>query len=122
MARVVEGSGLEHDLPLEQVLVGQRLRVRPGEKIPTDGLVLEGSTTVDESLITGESVPVEKQPGDRLIGGAVNGNGALLMRAERVGSQTMLAQIVRLVAEAQRSRAPIQRLADRVAAVLFPPW
>jgi Cu+-exporting ATPase len=119
-ARLVEADGTERDLPLDQLVAGQNLRVRPGEKIPADGVVLEGSSTVDESLITGESIPVEKQPGDRLIGASLNGNGALLMRAEQVGSATMLAQIVRLVAEAQRSRAPIQRLADRVSAVFVP--
>jgi Cu+-exporting ATPase len=120
MARLVEADGREHDIPLEQVTVGQRLRVRPGEKVPVDGSVLEGSTVVDESLITGESLPVEKHSGDRVIGASVNGNGAILMRAERVGSETVLAQIVRLVAEAQRSRAPIQRLADKVSAIFVP--
>jgi Cu+-exporting ATPase len=120
MARLVETDGREHDIPLDQVMVGQSLRVRPGEKVPTDGLVLQGRTAVDESLITGESVPVEKDPGDRVIGASLNGNGSILMRAERVGSETMLAQIVHLVGEAQRSRAPIQRLADKVAAVFVP--
>jgi Cu+-exporting ATPase len=120
MARLVEADGRERDIPLDQVAVGQSLRVRPGEKVPTDGLVLEGRTAVDESLITGESVPVEKDPGDHVIGASVNGNGSILMRAERVGSETMLAQIVHLVGEAQRSRAPIQRLADKVAAVFVP--
>jgi P-type Cu+ transporter len=120
MARVVEADGRERDLPLEQVAAGQLLRVRPGEKVPVDGLVLEGRTVVDESLITGESLPIEKNPGDRVIGASVNGNGAILMRAERVGSETVLAQIVRLVGEAQRSRAPIQHLADRVSAVFVP--
>jgi Cu+-exporting ATPase len=120
MARLVEADGRERDIPLEQVAVGQQLRVRPGEKVPVDGIVLEGRTVVDESLITGESLPVERNPGDRLIGASVNGNGAVLMRAERVGSDTMLAQIVRQVSEAQRSRAPIQHLADRVSAIFVP--
>jgi Cu+-exporting ATPase len=120
MARVVDPDGRERDIPLDQVTAGQSLRVRPGEKIPVDGVVLEGRTAVDESLITGESVPIEKHPGDRVIGASINGNGAILMRAERVGSETVLAQIVRLVGEAQRSRAPIQHLADKVAAIFVP--
>jgi Cu+-exporting ATPase len=120
MARVVEADGRERDLPLDLVTVGQVLRVRPGEKVPVDGLVLEGCTATDESMITGESLPVEKNPGDRVIGASVNGNGSILMRAQRIGSETVLAQIVRLVAEAQRSRAPIQRLADKVSAVFVP--
>ena len=120
MARVVEPDGREHDVSLDQVTAGQSLRVRPGEKVPVDGIVLEGHTVVDESLITGESLPVEKNPSDRVIGASVNGNGAILMRAERVGSETVLAQIVRLVGEAQRSRAPIQRLADKVSAIFVP--
>ncbi len=120
MARVVEADGRERDLPLDQVTVGQVLRVRPGEKIPVDGIVLEGRTVADESLITGESLPVEKIPGDRVIGASINGNGSMLMRAQRVGSETVLAQIVRLVAEAQRSRAPIQRLADKVSSIFVP--
>jgi Cu+-exporting ATPase len=119
-ARVVEADGRERDIPLEQVVKGQVLRVRPGEKIPVDGPVLEGATSVDESMITGESLPVEKNPGDHVVGASVNGNGAILMRAEHVGSETVLAQIVRLVGEAQRSRAPIQHLADKVSAVFVP--
>lgn len=120
IARVVEPDGREHDLPLDQVAVGQSLRVRPGEKVPVDGVVVEGHTAVDESLITGESLPIEKNVGDRVIGASINGNGAILMRAERVGSETVLAQIVRAVGEAQRSRAPIQSLADKVSAIFVP--
>ena len=120
MARRVEESGAELDIPLDKVHVGDRLRVRPGEKIPVDGVVLEGQSTVDESMLTGEPMPVEKLPGARLVGATVNGTGTMVMRAERVGSETVLAQIVRMVGEAQRSRAPIQRLADRVAGVFVP--
>ena len=120
MARLVEDSGAERDIPLDQVQVGNRLRVRPGEKIPVDGVVLEGQSTVDESMLTGEPMPVEKAPGARVVGATVNGTGTMLMRAERVGSETVLAQIVRMVGEAQRSRAPIQRLADRVAGFFVP--
>jgi Cu+-exporting ATPase len=119
-ARRIEADGREHDVPLESVHVGDRLRVRPGEKVPTDGLVLEGTSHVDESMLTGEPVPVAKTPGDRVTGATVNGAGALVMRAERVGAETLLAQIVRTVAEAQRSRAPIQRIADQVSAVFVP--
>ena len=120
MARVIAADGSERDIPLNQVNVGDRLRVRPGEKIPTDGVVLEGSSAVDESMITGESMPVEKGSGARLIGATVNGTGALVMRAERVGRDTMLAQIVQMVSQAQRTRAPIQRLADKVAGWFVP--
>ena len=120
MARLVSAEGGERDVPLDQVQVGDRLRVRPGEKVPVDGIVLEGSSSVDESMITGESIPLEKRTGDKLIGATVNGTGSFIMRAERVGSETLLAQIVRMVGEAQRSRAPIQRLADRVAAYFVP--
>jgi len=119
-ARVVQSNGREEDVPLESVKVGDRLRVRPGEKLPVDGLIVEGTTSVDESMMTGESVPVEKVAGDRVTAGTVNGTGTFVMRAERVGSETMLAQIVRMVSEAQRSRAPIQRLADRVASYFVP--
>ena len=119
-ARRLEAEGTEADLPLEQVRPGDRLRVRPGERIPVDGAVLEGASAIDESMITGESIPVEKTPGGRVTGGTVNGNGTLLMRAERVGSETLLAQIVRMVGEAQRSRAPIQRLADVVSGYFVP--
>ena len=120
MARVVDEAGNEKDIPLELVQVGQTLRVRPGEKIPTDGVVVDGHSTVDESMITGESIPVEKASGNKIVGATVNGNGTLLMRAERVGSDTVLAQIVKMVSEAQRSRAPIQRLADKVSAIFVP--
>jgi P-type Cu+ transporter len=119
MARVLR-IGREEDIPLEQVRAGDRLRVRPGEKIPVDGVVLEGSSSVDESMITGESMPVRKEPGNRVIGATVNGTGSFIMSAEHVGSETLLAQIVHLVSKAQRSRAPIQRLADRVSAWFVP--
>ncbi len=119
-ARRIDADGSEQDVPLGEVQVGDRLRVRPGEKVPVDGEVLEGASTVDESMISGEPVPVEKQPGDRVTGATLNGNGSLVMRAERVGSETLLAQIVRMVSDAQRSRAPIQRLADVVSAYFVP--
>ena len=118
-ARIVR-DGKEEDIPLEQVKPGDRLRVRPGEKVPVDGVVLEGTSAIDESAITGESIPVEKQAGSRVIGATVNGTGSFIMRAEHVGSETLLAQIVQLVSKAQRSRAPIQRLADKVAAWFVP--
>jgi Cu+-exporting ATPase len=120
MARLISENGSERDIPLEEVRPGDRLRVRPGEKIPVDGVVLDGSSVVDESMITGESVPVEKTTASRVIGATVNGNGSLVMRAERVGSETMLAQIVQMVSQAQRTRAPIQRLADKVAGWFVP--
>jgi len=113
-------QGTEEDVPLDQVVPGDRLRVRPGEKVPVDGVVEEGTSSVDESLMTGEPIPVELDPGSRVTGGTVNGGGSFVMRAERVGSDTLLARIVSLVAEAQRSRAPIQRLADRVSAWFVP--
>ncbi len=119
-ARRLEPDGTERDVPLDQVIPGDRLRVRPGEKIPVDGIVLEGSSSVDESMLTGEPIPVEKLQDSRVTGGSVNGSGSFIMRAERVGSETLLAQIVRMVSEAQRSRAPIQRLADVVAAYFVP--
>ncbi|MHB1098388.1 MAG: heavy metal translocating P-type ATPase [Burkholderiales bacterium] len=119
-ARIVKDDGSEDDIPLEKVQPGDTLRVRPGEKVPVDGVVLEGTSALDESMVTGESIPVEKAAGVRLIGATVNGTGSLLMRAEKVGSDTLLAQIVRMVSEAQRSRAPIQRLAD-VASGYFVP-
>ena len=119
-ARRIRGDGTEGDVPLDTVAVGDRLRVRPGEKVPTDGVVTEGTSSVDESMVTGESIPVEKRPGDRLIGATVNGTGSMVMRAQRVGAETLLAQIVRMVGEAQRSRAPIQKLADVVAGYFVP--
>jgi len=119
-ARRVNADGSEADVPLEHVYVGDRLRVRPGEQIPVDGAVLEGRSSVDESMLTGEPIPLEKGPGERVTGGTVNGTGALVIRAERVGAETLLAQIVQLVAEAQRSRAPIQSLADTVSAWFVP--
>ena len=119
-ARRVESDGTEHDVPLEHVSVGDRLRVRPGERIPVDGIVLEGTTTVDESMVTGEPIPVEKVAEASVTGGTVNGTGTFVMRAERVGRDTLLAQIVRMVSEAQRSRAPIQRLADAVSSWFVP--
>jgi Cu+-exporting ATPase len=119
-ARRVRDGGAEGDVPLEHVHPGDRLRVRPGEKVPVDGAVLEGSSGVDESMVTGESIPVARQTGDRVIGGTVNGTGTFIMRAERVGSETLLAQIVNMVAQAQRSRAPIQKLADVVSGYFVP--
>jgi P-type Cu+ transporter len=105
---------------LNDVHVGDRLRVRPGERIPVDGVVLEGKTTIDESIVTGEPIPVEKEPAGQVTGGTVNGTGTFIMNAERVGADTLLAQIVRMVSEAQRSRAPIQRLADTVSGYFVP--
>ncbi len=119
-ARRIGAGGVEQDVPLDQVVAGDTLRVRPGEKVPVDGVVVEGGSAVDESLVTGEPMPVEKHPGDRLIGATVNGTGSLVMRAERVGAETLLAQIVHMVSEAQRSRAPIQKLADQVSAYFVP--
>jgi Cu+-exporting ATPase len=119
-ARRIREDGTEEDVPLEDVHPGDRLRVRPGEKVPVDGVVLEGASSIDESMVTGESIPVEKHANDRVIGGTVNGTGSLIMRAERVGRDTLLAQIVQMVAEAQRSRAPIQKLADVVSAYFVP--
>jgi len=119
-ARVVAKDGSERDVPLDQVHIGDVLRVRPGEKVPVDGTIMEGQSSVDESMISGEPIPVEKTPGDRVIGGTINGNGTFLMRAERVGRETLLAQIVAMVSQAQRSRAPIQRLTDVVSAYFVP--
>jgi P-type Cu+ transporter len=119
-ARRIAPDGTEQDVPLDQVHKDDRLRVRPGEKIPVDGAVLEGTSSVDESMVTGESIPVEKRSGDRVIGATTNGTGSLVIKAERVGSETLLAQIVQMVAEAQRSRAPIQKLADVVSGYFVP--
>jgi Cu+-exporting ATPase len=119
-ARRVTANGAESDIPLEHVHVGDTLRVRPGEKVPVDGTVLDGVSSVDEAMITGEPIPVEKTPGSRVTGGTINATGTFLMRAERVGSDTLLAQIVQMVGQAQRSRAPIQRLADVVSSWFVP--
>jgi P-type Cu+ transporter len=119
-ARLVRADGTEIDVPVEHLQVGDQMRVRPGEKVPVDGVITDGSSSLDESLITGESIPVEKAPASRVIGGTVNGTGSFVMRAERVGAETTLAQIVKMVSDAQRSRAPVQRLADRVASYFVP--
>ncbi|MDP3460289.1 MAG: HAD-IC family P-type ATPase, partial [Hyphomonas sp.] len=119
-ARRINADGSEEDVPLETVLAGDRLRVRPGEKIPVDGVVSEGRSSIDESMVTGESMPVTKSVNDRVIGATVNQTGSLIVEAQRVGSETMLSQIVHLVADAQRSRAPIQRLADQVSGWFVP--
>ena len=119
-ARKIAPDGSESDIPLDQVQVGDVMRVRPGEKIPVDGVVVQGTSYVDESMISGEPIPIEKRSNDRVIGATVNGTGSLIMKAERVGSETLLSQIVQMVAEAQRSRAPIQKLADRVSAYFVP--
>jgi P-type Cu+ transporter len=119
-ARRIATDGSETDVPLDQVEPGDLLRIRPGEKVPVDGVVVEGTSSIDESMVTGEPIPVEKTGGDRVIGATVNGTGALVMRAERVGAETLLARIVRMVSEAQRSRAPIQKLADVVAGYFVP--
>jgi Cu+-exporting ATPase len=119
-ARLVRVDGTEIDVPVEHIQVGDTLRVRPGERVPVDGVVIDGTSSVDESLVTGEPIPVEKTNGSRVTAGTVNGTGTFIMRAERVGSETLLAQIVRMVSQAQRSRAPVQRLADRVAGYFVP--
>src|ERR1700732_5410536 len=119
-ARLVRVDGTEIDVPVEHVAAGDLLRVRPGEKVPVDGVIAEGESSVDESLMTGEPIPVEKSAGARVIGGTVNGTGTFIMRADRVGSETLLSQIVRMVSEAQRSRAPVQKLADRVSGYFVP--
>jgi Cu+-exporting ATPase len=119
-ARRISSDGSEIDIPLSDVAVGDLLRVRPGEKVPVDGLVMEGRSSVDESMVSGEPIPVEKNVGATVVGGTINGTGSLVMKAERVGADTLLAQIVKMVSEAQRTRAPIQRLADRVASYFVP--
>jgi P-type Cu+ transporter len=119
-ARIIRDDGAEEDIPLEQVQPGNKLRVRPGEKVPVDGVVVEGKSSIDESMVTGESIPVEKNQGDKLIGATVNSTGTMIMEAKRVGAETLLAQIVHLVSEAQRSRAPIQKVADVVAGYFVP--
>jgi Cu+-exporting ATPase len=119
-ARRLRGDGSDEDVPLQLVQPGDRLRVRPGEKVPVDGVVLEGASSVDESMVTGESIPVHKTPGDRVVAATLNGTGAFVMRAEKVGADTLLARIVAMVAEAQRTRAPIQRLADVVSSYFVP--
>jgi Cu+-exporting ATPase len=119
-ARRLRSDGTEEDVPLDQVVVGDRLRVRPGEKVPVDGVVLEGQSAIDESMVSGEPMPSEKIVGSRVVGATINGTGSLVMKAERVGSETLLARIVQMVSQAQRSRAPIQGLADKVSAVFVP--
>ncbi len=119
-ARVIRKDGKEEEIPLEDVVVGDHLRIRPGDKVPVDGVVIEGHSSIDESMISGEPVPVEKVKGDKVTGATINGTGSLIMEAKRVGSDTMLSQIVEMVANAQRSRAPIQKLADSVAGLFVP--
>ncbi len=118
--RRIDDDGTERDIPLEHIHIGDRLRVRPGEKVPVDGTVVDGRSSVDEAMVTGESMPITKQTGDNVIGGTVNGTGSLVIRAEQVGSDTVLSRIVAMVAEAQRTRAPIQRLVDVVASWFVP--
>ena len=119
-ARRISSDGSEADVAFSEVAIGDLLRIRPGEKVPVDGLVMEGRSSVDESMVSGEPIPVEKTAGDKVVGGTINGTGSLVMKAERVGAATLLAQIVKMVSEAQRTRAPIQRLADRVASYFVP--
>src|SRR6185295_18042815 len=119
-ARRVRKGGIEEDVPLDRIRAGDLLRVRPGEKIPADGIVDEGQSFVDESMISGEPVPVEKEPGSKVVAATINGTGALVVRAERVGGDTLLARIVKMVGDAQHSRAPIERIVDRVARYFVP--
>ena len=119
-ARRIAPDGSESDVDLNAIQVGDKLRVRPGEKVPIDGVVLEGSSSVDESMVSGESIPVQKNANDKVTGGTINGTGSFVMKTERIGSDTLLAQIVKMVSEAQRTRAPIQRLADVVASYFVP--
>lgn len=119
-ARRLGNDGSEEDVPLDDVVVGDRLRVRPGEKVPVDGVVVDGASSIDESMVTGEPIPVEKHPGDRVVGATINGTGSLIMRAEKVGSEMLISRIVAMVAEAQRSRAPIQKLVDVVSSYFVP--
>ncbi|MGH1353369.1 MAG: HAD-IC family P-type ATPase, partial [Methyloligellaceae bacterium] len=116
----INSNGDDETVPLEEIQAGDRLRVRPGDKIPIDGTLNEGTSSVDESMITGEALPVEKASGDKVIGGTLNGRGSFIMTAEHVGAETLLSRIVQMVADAQRSRAPIQRLADTVASYFVP--
>src|ERR1700716_3935447 len=119
-ARRIGDDGADHEVEIDSLKVGDQLRVRPGEKVPVDGVILEGRSSLDESLITGESMPVTKEPGAKVIAGTLNQSGSFIMRAEKLGRDTLLSQIVQMVAQAQRSRAPIQRLADRVAGRVVP--
>lgn len=119
-ARRINADGTEEDVPLDQVQTNDLLRIRPGEKVPVDGVVTQGNSSIDESMISGEPIPVEKNPGDKVVGATVNGTGGLVMRAEKVGAETLLSRIVHMVAESQRSRAPIQNLADAVAGYFVP--
>ncbi len=119
-ARIVRENGVEEDIPLEKVVVNDLLRVRPGDKVPVDGEIIEGNSNIDESMVSGEPIPIGKKAGDRVTGATINGNGSFIMKAVRVGNETLLAQIVKMVSEAQRSRAPIQGIADKVAAYFVP--
>lgn len=119
-AKKILDDGSEKDVPLDEVQVGDKLRVRPGEKIPVDGTVLDGKSSVDESMITGEPIPVMKSKGDKVVGATINGTGSFIMSAEKVGGETLLSRIIHMVAEAQRSKAPIQKLADSVAGIFVP--